>query len=36
MIMDKLKKKYNVTQDEIINLVWIILFLTAAIIVVVW
>ena len=36
MIMDKLKKKYNVTQNEIINIIGIILFLTAAIIVVVW
>jgi len=30
MRMDMLKEKYTVTEDEIINLVWIILFLMAA------
>ena len=36
MTIERLRKKYNITQDEIINIVWIIIFLTAAIIVVVW
>lgn len=35
MVIERLRKKYNITQDEIINIVGIILFLIAAFIVVV-